>query len=245
MAPNPAEGVAGAAPRRAVCRRSNPTACALSVLRNEFFDNRPLGRYRLDLSVRLRRGGVLLAAVQAVAVVVVLTALFLAPLRSTEHQRTPADRSDRPTDRTRGQALLRLERFAREGYRTAGARILGLAVLLRSTALAIVGQMSASHPTLPKDRKHRDSAPRQASRQGSADEWTLVEFRPARWLVSALTLLALWLGGAKLGKRGLLALAWRFAPRRVRLVAGGVAAVALVVLAGSVAALALALTQLV
>ena len=97
MAPNPAEGVAGAAPRRAVCRRSNPTACALSVLRNEFFDNRPLGRYRLDLSVRLRRGGVLLAAVQAVAVVVVLTALFLAPLRSTEHQRTPADRSDRPT----------------------------------------------------------------------------------------------------------------------------------------------------
>jgi hypothetical protein len=107
------------------------------------------------------------------------------------------------------------------------------------------GQMPASHPTLPKDRKHRDSAPRQASRRGSADEWTLVEFRPARWLVSALTLLALWLGGAKLGKRGLLALAWRFAPRRVRLVAGGVAAVALVVLVGSVAALALALTQLV
>ena len=129
--------------------------------------------------------------------------------------------------------------------RGTGPQARGSSVLLRSTALAIVGQMPASHPTLPKDRKHRDSAPRQASRRGSADEWTLVEFRPARWLVSALTLLALWLGGAKLGKRGLLALAWRFAPRRVRLVAGGVAAVALVVLAGSVAALALALTQLV
>jgi hypothetical protein len=41
------------------------------------------------------------------------------------------------------------------------------------------------------------------------------------------------------------ALAWQFAPRRLRLIAGGVAALALVVLAGSVAALALALNQLV
>ena len=106
--------------------------------------------------------------------------------------------------------------------------------------------MPASHPMLPDDRKHREIAARQAGKQrGLSDEWTLVEFRPARWLLTALTFLALWLFSPTLGKRGLLALAWQFAPRRLRLIAGGVAALAFVVLAGSVAALALALTQLV
>jgi hypothetical protein len=102
-----------------------------------------------------------------------------------------------------------------------------------------------SHPIQPNDREHRGVATREASRRRRvADEWTLVEFRPARWLLTALTVLALWLVGPKLGKRGLLALAWQFAPRQLRLVAGGVAALALVVLAGSVAALALVLNQL-
>lgn len=102
------------------------------------------------------------------------------------------------------------------------------------------------HATLPDDPKHREIAARQASRRRHvSDEWTLVEFRPARWLLTALTVLALWLVSPALGKRGLLALAWQFAPRRLRLIAGGVAALALVVLAGSLAALALALNQLV
>lgn len=106
--------------------------------------------------------------------------------------------------------------------------------------------MSASHPILPDDRKHREIAARQeGSQRRVSDEWTLVEFRPARWLLTALTVLALWFVSPKLGKRGLLALAWQFAPRRLRLIAGGVAALALVVLAGSVAALALALNQMV
>lgn len=106
-------------------------------------------------------------------------------------------------------------------------------------------QMPASHPTLCNDRKHREIATGHSTRQGRvSDEWTLVEFRPARWLLTALTVLALWLAGPTLGKRGLLALAWHVAPRRLRLVAGGVAALALVVLVGSFAALALALTQL-
>ena len=106
--------------------------------------------------------------------------------------------------------------------------------------------MPASHPILPDDRKHRETATGQAGGQERvSDEWTLVEFRPARWLLTALTVLALWLVSPNLGKRGLLDLAWQFAPRRLRLIAGGVAALALVVLAGSVAALALALTQLV
>jgi len=112
-------------------------------------------------------------------------------------------------------------------------------------ALAIVVQMPAFHPTLPNDPEHRAIARRQARRQrDGSDEWTLVEFRPARWLLTALTVLGLWLVSPKLGKRGLLALAWQFAPRRLRLIAGGVAALALVVVAGSVAALAIALSQL-
>jgi hypothetical protein len=109
-----------------------------------------------------------------------------------------------------------------------------------------VVQVHASHPILPDDRTHREIATTQARRRRPVnDEWTLVEFRPARWLLTALTVLALWLVSPTLGKRGLLGLAWQFAPRRLRLIAGGVAALALVVLAGSVAALALALTQLV
>lgn len=105
--------------------------------------------------------------------------------------------------------------------------------------------MPASPPVLLNDRRHREIAARQAGRQRRVnDEWTLVEFRPARWLLTALTILALWVVSPTLGKRGLLALAWQFAPRRLRLMAGGVAALALVVLAGGVAALALALTQL-
>ena len=115
----------------------------------------------------------------------------------------------------------------------------------RTRALAIVMQMPASYPMLPDDRKHREITTRLASGQRSnSDEWTLVEFRPARWLLTALTVLALWLVSPTLGKRGLLGLAWQFAPRRLRLIAGGVAALVLIVLAGSVAALALALTQL-
>ena len=85
--------------------------------------------------------------------------------------------------------------------------------------------MPASHPILPDDRKYREIATRHASRQRRvSDEWTLVQFRLARWLLTALTVLALWFVSPTLGKRGVLALAWRFAPRRLRLIAGGVVA---------------------
>jgi hypothetical protein len=114
----------------------------------------------------------------------------------------------------------------------------------RTPAAGYREAMPASHPMLPDDGKHREITTRPASGQRSvSDEWTLVEFRPARWLLAALTVLALWLVNPKLGKRGLVGLAWQFAPRRLRLIAGSVAALVLVVLIGSVAALAL--TQLV
>jgi hypothetical protein len=76
----------------------------------------------------------------------------------------------------------------------AGAGITDSGTSLFYGRLAIVVQMPASHPMLPDDRKHREVATRQASRQrGGSDDWTLVEFRPARWLATALTVLALWL----------------------------------------------------
>ena len=106
-------------------------------------------------------------------------------------------------------------------------------------------QMPASPPMLPDDRERREIPTRLASGQRRVgNEWTFVEFRPARWLFTALTVLALWLVSPQLGKRGLVSLAWQFAPQRLRLIAGGVAALVLVLLAGSLAALAVALTQL-
>ena len=59
-----------------------------------------------------------------------------------------------------------------------------------------------------------------------------------------MALLWLWLVRPKVGKRALVAFAWPFIPRRLKLMAGGVAAVALVVFAGGVAALVLVLGQL-
>lgn len=97
----------------------------------------------------------------------------------------------------------------------------------------------------PDLRDRRDVVPGEVSGERRvAGGWTLVEFRPARWLLASLTLLAFLLARPALGKRALLAFAWRFAPRRLRLMAGGLAALAVVVLVGSVAALVLVLDQL-
>ena len=71
-----------------------------------------------------------------------------------------------------------------------------------------------------------------------------LEFRPALWLLIAVEVVSRWLGRPSLSKGALVGLAWRFLPRKVRLAAGGAAAVALLLMAGSVAALVLALTQL-
>src|SRR5262245_33852378 len=103
--------------------------------------------------------------------------------------------------------------------------------------------MPATHP-LHKDGGSDIASRNLRGRRSVTDEWALVEFRPARWLVAALALLALWLVRPMLGKRALLALAWRFAPRRLRLIAGGLAALAVVVIAASVATLVLILDQL-
>ena len=67
---------------------------------------------------------------------------------------------------------------------------------------------------------------------------------PVFTLVAVLTLLGLWLARPRVGKRALLAVAWGFIPRRFKLIAGSAAALGLIVLAGSVAALVLALNQL-
>ena len=71
-----------------------------------------------------------------------------------------------------------------------------------------------------------------------------VEFRPALWLLIAAEVVSRWLGRPSLSKGALLGLAWRFLPRKLKLAAGGAGAVALLLVAGSFAALVLALSQL-
>jgi hypothetical protein len=101
--------------------------------------------------------------------------------------------------------------------------------------------MAPLRPIRRNEQKRPDLATRATSRPLGA-EW--IEFRPARWLVAALTFLGLWLARPTVGKRALLAVAWQFIPRRFKLIAGGAAALALLVLAGSVAVLLLALNQI-
>lgn len=93
-----------------------------------------------------------------------------------------------------------------------------------------------------KDRKPAELVHASERKGRLGEEW--IEFRPARWLVATVALLWLWLVRPQFGRRALVAFAWRFTPRRLKLMVGGVAALALVVLAGSVAALVLVLDQL-
>ena len=98
-------------------------------------------------------------------------------------------------------------------------------------------------PLRRNERTRPDEDVQVPGREGRlSDGW--VEFRPAGWLVATVALLWLWLVRPQVGKRALLAFAWRFIPRRLKLIAGSVAALALLVLAGSVAALVLAVDQL-
>jgi len=103
--------------------------------------------------------------------------------------------------------------------------------------------MPAPPPLRPNEPKPADLEVHASGRAGRlGDGW--IEFYPARWLVATAAFLWLWLVRPQFGKRALVALAWRFTPRRLKLIAGGVAAFVLIVLAGSVAALVLALDHL-
>ena len=103
--------------------------------------------------------------------------------------------------------------------------------------------MLVRSPLQPSERTPPDLDVHVSGTEGRLGEgW--IEFRPARWLIATVALLWLWLVRPQFGKRALVALAWRFTPRRFKLIAVGIAAVALVVLAGSVAALVLMLDHL-
>jgi len=71
-----------------------------------------------------------------------------------------------------------------------------------------------------------------------------LEFRPALWLLITAEVVSRWLGRPSLSKGALLGFAWRFLPWKLKLAAGGAAAVAFLLVAGSFAALVLALSQL-
>ena len=61
---------------------------------------------------------------------------------------------------------------------------------------------------------------------------------PARWiLVLAAVAARLLLKGGTLGKFGIVGLVWAFAPRKLKLAVAGLAAAAMIVLVGAVAAI--------
>ena len=67
---------------------------------------------------------------------------------------------------------------------------------------------------------------------------------PARWLAVALGVTQLVLKRGALGKVGIAAILWSVAPRKLKLVAGGLAAWAAILFLGSIAAIALLFLQL-
>jgi hypothetical protein len=64
------------------------------------------------------------------------------------------------------------------------------------------------------------------------------------WRLAARELWALWLGRPKLSKRAVLAVAWTYTPRKLKLAAAGVTALVLVFAAGALALVVLAFDAL-
>ena len=71
-----------------------------------------------------------------------------------------------------------------------------------------------------------------------------IRFVPARWLVVLFAIVQLVLRRGALGKIGIAALLWSVTPRRLRLVAGCLAAASVIVTLGALAAIALVVIQL-
>ncbi len=96
----------------------------------------------------------------------------------------------------------------------------------------------------PIARRKADAIAARRQWWARAAERVHLEFRPAGWLLITLGILRLWLKRPRLGKRTVFGLAWAFVPPKLKLAAGGVAAGALILLAGAIAALVLVLNQL-
>lgn len=71
-----------------------------------------------------------------------------------------------------------------------------------------------------------------------------IRFVPAGWLVAAAGAARFVLSRGKFGKLGIAALLWAVTPRKLKLVAAGFAAAALIVVLGSLAAIVLLALQL-
>jgi hypothetical protein len=67
---------------------------------------------------------------------------------------------------------------------------------------------------------------------------------PARWIIVLAAVARLLLKGGKLGKFGVAGIVWSFAPRKLKLVAAGLAGIATIVLVGAVSAITLLMLQL-
>lgn len=83
----------------------------------------------------------------------------------------------------------------------------------------------------------------EAVEQRAVEHRSDVRFVPAGWLVAALGVSRFVLSRGKYGKLGIATLLWSLTPRKVKLFAAGVAAGAVLVVLGSLAAIVLLAMQ--
>ena len=104
-----------------------------------------------------------------------------------------------------------------------------------------MGSLLDRRRSLPEPRT---SVGRRARGPRPAGARDVIWFVPARWLVMALATARLLLTKGAFAKVGVAGLVWSLAPRKLRIVAGGLVAAAMVMVAGSLAAIALLALQL-
>ena len=163
------------------------------------------------------------------------------------------DADQRPGDGLTGLAkdgLSRVSDTQRRGHYLSGAGIreafrrlqCRLGMLRRQLDFVWMGTfLQRRHrvpPAIPDAAKHR------TTHDARAGQWGEVQFVPARWLVLLLSVVWAVFSPGPISKVGITSLVWSFAPRSVKIAAGGLAAAAMVVLLGAIAAIALLALQL-
>jgi hypothetical protein len=101
-------------------------------------------------------------------------------------------------------------------------------------------QLPASYRREP--RRELDAAP--SAQHGAASGSDEIRFVPARWVVVALGISKLVFSGRSIGRLGIAGLVWSVTPRKLKLVAAGLALYAMIVAIGALAAITLLAIQL-
>ena len=88
------------------------------------------------------------------------------------------------------------------------------------------------------------ATPTEIGLPGSRLFFSDLRFVPARWLVLVPPMLGLVFRGGRISKFGIAGMVWSFTPRKLKIVAAGLAVAATIVLVGAIAAITLLALQL-